>query len=107
MIALVIDGWATAGIALGALYGIQLSPAVIAVHRAPDVSGVAPMTWMIAFVEAALWGIYGFAGTDAGLVTLAATGVVASSLVLVRLFLQRTRPLRGVGTTDLGSLAPA
>ena len=106
LIALALDDWTSAGIVLGALYGVQLSPAVFAVYRAVDVSGVALATWVIAFAEATLWGVYGFAGADAGLVTLAATGVVASSLVLVRLLLRRPRHtvVRGV---DLAGLAPA
>lgn len=107
VIALVLDGWVSAGIVLGALYGVQLSPAVFAVYRAVDVSGVALATWVIAFVEAALWGVYGFARTDVGLVTLAATGVVASSLVLVRLLLRRPRRA-GVGVAfDVAGFAPA
>ena len=106
VIALVIDGWATAGITLGALYGVQLSPAVVAVYRVVDVSGVAPATWTIAFAEAALWGVYGFATTDIGLLTLAATGVIASSLVLMRLFLRRTRSVSAAGTIDLTGFAP-
>lgn len=85
------EGWAAAGIALGALYGIQLSPAVVAVYRATDVGGVSLATWLIAFAEAALWGVYGFARSDLGLLALAATGTMMSSLVLARLFLRRPR----------------
>ena len=107
LIALAIDGWSTAGIVLGGLYGVQLSPAVVAVHRAADVSGVAAATWVIAFAEAALWGVYGFASTDIGLVTLAATGLVASSLVLVRLFLRRIRREGAGGTIDITGFVPA
>lgn len=102
--AVLVDGWATAGIVLGALYGVQLSPAVVSVYRASDVSGVAAETWLIAFVEAVLWGVYGFGRLDPGLLALATTGVVMSSLVLARLFVRRPRRLhREVGLT----LAPA
>lgn len=86
-----LGGWPAAGLVLGALYGVQLSPAVVAVYRAVDVSGVSVATWSIAFAEAVLWGIYGVARLDAGLVALATTGVLMSSLVLVRLFLRRPR----------------
>lgn len=89
--ALVIDGWVTAGIVLGALYGIQLSPAVVNVYRSIDVSGVSLATWVIAFVEATLWGAYGIANLDIGLMALASTGLVMSTLVLVRLFVRRPR----------------
>lgn len=88
---LVLGGWAAGGLALGALYGVQLSPAVVAVHRAPDVSGVSASTWALAFLEAGLWGVYGFARLDVGLLSLAATGLAMSALVLVRLFVRRPR----------------
>ncbi len=105
-VALVTGGWFAAGIALGALYGVQLSPAVVAVYRSVDVSGVSVATWVLAFVEAGLWGVYGSSG-DVGIVTLAATGLVMSSLVLVRLFVRR--PRRSVERTPAGipGFAPA
>ena len=105
LVALALDGWATAGVVLGALYGVQLLPAVIAVYRAADVSGVAAATWVIAFVEAALWGVYGYANVDVGLVTLAGTGVTMSSLVLVRLVVRR--PRRAGVSLALPGFAPA
>lgn len=107
VLALLVGGWSTAGIALGALYGVQLSPAVVAVYRAADVSGVSIATWVIAFAEAALWGIYGWAGIDVGLLTLAGTGVVMSSLVLARLLLGRARHAHLVQSPSLGGLATA
>lgn len=105
--ALVADGWVTAGIVLGALYGVQLLPAVLAVYRTVDVSGVAASTWVIAFVEATLWGVYGFASVDVGLVTLAATGVVMSTLVLARLVLRRPRRADAGLPIDLPGFAAA
>ena len=90
-VVLQLDGWTSTGLVLGALYGIQLSPAVVTVYRSHDVSGVSLATWLIAVGEAALWGVYGFVRLDAGLLTLAATGVLMSSLVLLRLFLRRPR----------------
>lgn len=104
LVALLVEGWAAAGVVLGALYGVQLSPAVIAVYRVHDVTGVSPATWLIAFGEAALWGIYGFARLDVGLVALAVTGVFMSSLVLIRLFVMR--PRRSRSPIGLG-LSPA
>lgn len=88
---LVVQGWAAAGVALGLLYGVQLSPAVVAVYRTADVSGVSTATWVIAFTEAALWGVYGFGRADAGLLSLAASGMFMASLVLARLVVRRPR----------------
>ncbi len=91
LVAVMLDGWVTAGIVLGALYGVQLSPAVVTVYRAIDVSGVSLATWLMAFAEAVLWGVYGLAHLDVGLITLAATGTFMSTLVLARLFVRRPR----------------
>jgi hypothetical protein len=91
VLAWAIGGWIIAGVALGALYGVQLSPAVAAVYRTADVSGVSLATWVLAAAEAALWGIYGTATLDIGLLTLAGTGVFMSCLVLARLFIRRPR----------------
>lgn len=107
VIALALDSWVSVGITLGALYGVQLLPAVLTVYRTVDVSGVAVATWAIAFAEAALWGVYGFVRTDVGLLTLAATGVVMSTLVMVRLFLRRPRGVASGVAIDLPGWAPA
>lgn len=89
--ALLLGGWSAAGLTLGMLYAVQLAPAVIEVYRSDDVSGVSAATWALAWLEAAMWGIYGLPRADAGLITLAVTGIVMSSLVLARLLIVRTR----------------
>ena len=104
LLALALGGWVAAGLTLGALYGIQLSPAVVAVYRSPDVGGVSIATWLLAWTEALLWGVYGFARVDAGIVALAVTGTLMSSLVLARLFVRR--PRRSPAVAGVG-LAPA
>lgn len=105
---LVVQGWAAAGVALGLLYGIQLAPAVVAVYRTADVSGVSAATWVIAFTEAALWGVYGFGRADAGLLSLAASGMFMASLVLARLLVRRPRRDRSLDVAVGGlGLSPA
>lgn len=106
-IVLLTAGWAATGVVLGALYGVQLAPAVVAVYRSVDVSGVSPATWLIAFVEAGLWGGYGAMVVDVGLLALSATGVAMSSLVLARLFVRRPRRRPGRATTGTIAWAPA
>lgn len=103
LLALLAGGWSAAGITLGALYAAQLTPAVVTVYRAHDVSGVSAATWTIAWVEALLWGAYGIPKLDAGLMTLSATGVVMASLVLVRLFLRRPRGVAAMGAVPLSA----
>lgn len=87
-------GWPAAGIVLGALYAVQLSPAVVSVYRAFDVSGVSVSTWVIAFVEAVLWGVYGLVRLDIGLMALAVSGIFMAGLVLARLAVRRPRRIR-------------
>lgn len=99
--ALWLGGWPAAGLTLGLLYGVQLSPAVVAVYRSVDVAGVSVATWAIAWSEALLWGVYGGARLDAGLLALAATGTLMSSLVLARLAMRR--PRRGRLSVPLGA----
>lgn len=89
--ALWLGGWPAVGVVLGVLYGVQLMPAVVAVYRSLDVSGVSATTWVIGWVEALLWGIYGLAVLDAGLMTMAVVGVAMASAVLARLFVGRPR----------------
>jgi uncharacterized protein with PQ loop repeat len=104
LLAAAVGGWVGVGLALGALYGIQLAPAVLNVYRCADVSGVSVATWALAFGEAALWGAYGLANADVGLIALAVTGVSMSSLVLARLLARRPRRDRRVAGLRL---APA
>lgn len=103
LLALMAGGWSAAGITLGALYAAQLTPAVVTVYRAHDVSGVSAATWMIAWTEALLWGAYGIPKLDAGLITLSATGIVMASLVLIRLYLRRPRGVSGLTTVPLSA----
>jgi uncharacterized protein with PQ loop repeat len=107
LVALVLHGWVAAGLTLGALYGVQLLPAVLSVYRTVDVSGVSVATWSLALLEALLWGVYGAARIDAGLLALATTGTVMSTLVLVRLFLRRPRRTRYAASVGVSGLAPA
>ena len=80
-----LSGWVAVGIVLGVLYAVQLTPAVVMVCRRADLSGVAAGTWVFAWTEAALWGTYGIRRGDSGVLTLAASGIVMSSVVLARL----------------------
>jgi uncharacterized protein with PQ loop repeat len=90
---LVAGGWTYAGAVIGFCYGLQLLPAVVAVFRSRNLAGVSPTTWLIAFVEAALWLVYGIGVHDVALVSAGMIGVVMSSLILVRLALTGHQPL--------------
>lgn len=88
---LLAGGWPLAGLVVGLCYGLQLLPAVVTAYRSDDLGGVSPGTWVIALVEAALWLAYGSAVADVALVAGGSSGVVMSSLILVRIRIVRVR----------------
>lgn len=98
--AFLLGGWPATGITLGTVYGFQLLPAVIAVYRSRDTSGVSVPTWIMAWTEALLWGMYGFGPRDPGILAFAATGLVMSSAVLVGLFIGRSPERTGLDPDD-------
>jgi uncharacterized protein with PQ loop repeat len=89
---LVVGGWTPAGVAVGFSYGLQLLPAVVAACRTSDLAGVSPATWLIAFVEAALWLVYGAGVGDPALLLAGGVGVVMASIILGRLAATGHRP---------------
>lgn len=82
---LIIGGWQIAAIAVGLSYGIQLVPAVVSACRTRDLVGVSASTWLIAWVEAGLWLVYGFGVGDVALTLAGVVGMVMSSIILGRL----------------------
>lgn len=102
---LLLDGWDTAGLAIGASYGLQFTPAAFVAIRSADVSGISLTTWIMALIEAAIWWGYGVSSDDRALVLGGAGATIMSAIILVRLlggrppgrFLIRLgRPLRPV-----------
>ncbi len=82
---LIIGGWQLAAIAVGLSYGIQLVPAVVSACRTRDLVGVSASTWLIAWVEAGLWLVYGLGVGDVALTLAGIVGMVMSSIILGRL----------------------
>lgn len=81
--AVVVGGWTLAGIALGLAYTVQFAPAVWSALRSPSVAGVAPTTWLLAWVEAVAWLVYGLVRTDPAITVGGAGGGVMATLILV------------------------
>lgn len=84
---LLVAGWQAAGVTIGLCYGMQLMPAVIAAWRTRELSGVAPGTWFLAWLEGAIWGVYGLYVLDGALLVGGVAGVALSSLMLGRLWM--------------------
>ena len=89
---LLIGGWELAGVAVGLSYGVQLLPAVVASLRTRVLSGVSSTTWIIAFLEAALWLVYGLGVSDVALTLAGVVGLVMASVILMRLAITGHRP---------------
>ena len=89
---LMVGGWELAGVAVGLSYGVQLLPAVVASLRTSLLSGVSSATWIIAFVEAGLWLVYGVGVGDVALTLAGAVGMTLASVILARLAVTGHRP---------------
>jgi uncharacterized protein with PQ loop repeat len=89
---LFVGGWALAGVAVGLSYGVQLLPAVVASLRTSVLSGVSSATWIIAFVEAALWLVYGLGVGDLALTLAGAVGMAFAAIIVTRLAVTGNRP---------------
>ncbi len=80
-----IDGAGALGLTLAGLYTVQFAPAALSAVRSKDLAGVAPSTWVMAFVEAILWAGYGAAIADVAVFLGGAGASVMSLIVLLRL----------------------
>ena len=79
-------GWTVLGVGLVTSYGILvLGPAAIRAWRSSDLSGISPATWKLSAAESTAWGVFGWAVADGPILIYAATGILASVLVLIRL----------------------
>ena len=83
--ALILNGWATAGLVVGLCYAVQFAPAALTALRAERLDGVSPITWAMAGTEAAIWLVYGLNQGDAALVIGGGGGLTMSLLILGRL----------------------
>jgi uncharacterized protein with PQ loop repeat len=92
--ALLLGGWAMAGIVIGLGYGAQLAPAVIAAFRTDQLDGIASGTWLLAVAEAMLWFVYGVHAGDVALLVGGGVGITMASLLLGRLAVTGHRPFR-------------
>ena len=93
---LLVAGWPAAGVAIGLCYGMQLAPAMVSACRSRDLSGVAAGTWIMAWVESAVWIVYGGVVLDAALLVGGVSGTFVASVILYRLWSAGHRPARPI-----------
>jgi uncharacterized protein with PQ loop repeat len=73
------------GTLLTAAFVLQVAPSIWTVYRTPRPSGVSPGTWLLILGELSCWLAFGLHKSDPRLITLGASGVIASALMLVRI----------------------
>jgi uncharacterized protein with PQ loop repeat len=72
------------GTALALSFVLQVTPSVWTAYRTERPTGLSAGTWLLILAELVCWGIYGLHKSDARLIVLGCTGVVASTLMLAR-----------------------
>jgi uncharacterized protein with PQ loop repeat len=89
-----IGGWSALGAVLGMSYAVQVAPSLWTAWRTYAPTGIAPGTWVLVLVQVILWGYYGVAERDWAIKGFALTGIVSSSLMLLRWAMTRSRQPR-------------
>jgi uncharacterized protein with PQ loop repeat len=96
-----LSGWEVLGVALGISYGVVLAPSIWAAYRTSIPSGISALTWWIGFVEALLWGYYGWFHSDRGSLTFTVVGVTGCGLMLLRYYATRHRSLQDLSRSPV------
>lgn len=86
-----VAGRAGLGTLLTAAFLLQVTPSIWTVYRTAHPTGVSPGTWLLILGELSCWLIFGWHESDPRLITLGASGVAASALMLARIH-RTTRP---------------
>ncbi len=89
-----IGGWSALGAVLGVSYAVQVAPSLWTAWRTYNPTGIAPATWVLFLVQVILWGYYGVEQQDWAIKGFALTGIVSSSLMLLRWTMTRSRQPR-------------
>jgi hypothetical protein len=79
-----VGGRVGLGTLLAAASVIQVTPSLWTAYRTVRPTGISVGTWQLVFGELACWFVFGLWKADVRLVTLGATGVLASVLMLAR-----------------------
>lgn len=82
---LLSGGWTAAGVAIGFCYGLQFAPAALTAVRSERLAGISAGTWIMAWVEAAIWIVYGLSISDWALTIGGSAGAAMASIILFQL----------------------
>jgi hypothetical protein len=94
-----ITGRVGLGTLLTAAFAVQVAPSLRTAYRTARPTGISAGTWLLILGELACFLVYGLYEPDPRLVALGSTGVVASALMLARIFwtARRWKAVRRVG----------
>ncbi len=82
---LVFGSWSSAGLVIGLCYGLQFAPALFSAFRSDRLDGISQLTWSMAFIEAAIWVVYGTSVGDQALMVGGGGGAAMAILILLRI----------------------
>ena len=85
-VACLVAGRVGLGTLLTAAFVVQVAPSLLTAYRTARPSGLSAGTWSLILGELACFLIYGLYKSDPRLITLGSTGVVASTLMLARIY---------------------
>lgn len=77
-------GRAPLGALLTGAFVLQVSPSLWRAYRTRHPAGISRGTWLLILAELTCWGLYGIRSSDPRLITLGSLGVIASTLMLMR-----------------------
>jgi uncharacterized protein with PQ loop repeat len=86
-----VAGSAGLGTLLTAAFVLQVTPSIWTAYRTDRPTGISRGTWMLILGELSCWTIFGLHKSDPRLITLGITGVIASVLMLARIYHTRMR----------------
>jgi uncharacterized protein with PQ loop repeat len=78
-------GRAGLGALLTAAFLLQVTPSVWTAYRTARPTGISSGTWLLILGELTCWMIFGLHTTDPRLITLGASGIIVSALMLARI----------------------
>jgi len=95
VLAYAVGGGGALGTLLTAGFIVQVTPPLWTAYRVARPTGVSAGTWLLIFAELACWLVFGVDESDPRLTTLGAAGVLASTLMLVRIQFSASGTRRG------------
>ena len=92
-----VAGRAGLGALLTAAFLLQVTPSLWTAYRTARPTGISSGTWLLILGELTCWMIFGLHAADPRLITLGASGIIVSALMLARIYRATRDPLPANG----------